>query len=50
MNKKIINQIEKDLLNRKKQIEKNLKSFTKQDIHEKDAYHAEFPNYGDEND
>ncbi|MEK7203345.1 MAG: TraR/DksA C4-type zinc finger protein [Patescibacteria group bacterium] len=50
MDKKIIDQIKKNLLNRKKQIIKDLKSFTKQDVHEKDIYHAKFPNYGDESD
>ncbi|MFH1233441.1 MAG: TraR/DksA family transcriptional regulator [Patescibacteria group bacterium] len=50
MNKKIVEQIKKDLLDRKKQIEKDLQSFTKKDIHGKDACHAEFPNYGDESD
>lgn len=50
MNKKIVDQIKKDLLDRKKQIEKDLQSFTKKDIHEKDARQVEFPNYGDESD
>ncbi|MDO9399506.1 MAG: TraR/DksA family transcriptional regulator [bacterium] len=47
MNKKIIDQIKKELLVRKKQITKDLQSFTKQDIHEKDVRHAKFPDYGD---
>lgn len=47
MDKKTINQIKKDLLIRKKQIEKDLQSFTKKDIHEKDEHHTKFPDYGD---
>ena len=50
MDKKIIAKIKKDLLARKRQIEEDLKSFTKKDTHEKDDHHANFPNYGDKND
>lgn len=47
---KILDKIKKDLLTRKKQVEEDLKSFTKNDKHEKDEHHAEFPNYGDKSD
>lgn len=50
MNKKIIEKIKKDLLARKKQLIKDLKSFTKKDEHEKDEHHAKFPDYGDKSD
>lgn len=50
MDKKIIEKIKKDLLARKKQLEEDLKSFTKKDAHEKDEHHAKFPNYGDKSD
>ncbi|MBU0647109.1 TraR/DksA family transcriptional regulator [Patescibacteria group bacterium] len=46
MDKKAVDKIKKELLGRKKQIEKDLQSFTKQDIHEKDARHTKFPDYG----
>lgn len=50
MNKKVIEKIQKGLLDRKKQIIKDLKSFTKKDEHEKDERHAKFPDYGDKSD
>lgn len=50
MDKKIIEKIKNDLLARKKQVEEDLKSFTKKDKHENDEHHAEFPNYGDKSD
>ncbi|MDD4900983.1 MAG: TraR/DksA family transcriptional regulator [Patescibacteria group bacterium] len=50
MDKKIIEKIKQDLLARKRQVESDLKSFTKKDTHEKDEHRTEFPNYGDKND
>src|SRR3989338_6217759 len=50
MDKKIIDRIRKDLLAGKAQIEEDLKSFTKNDQHEKDAHHTKFPDYGDKSD
>jgi len=50
MDKKIIEKIKKGLLVRKKQIEEDLKSFTKKDEHEKDEHHTKFPDYGDKSD
>lgn len=50
MDKKVIEKIKKDLLARKKQIEEDLKSFTKKDEHEKDEHHTKFPDYGDKSD
>lgn len=50
MDKKILAQIKEDLLKRKKQIEDDLKSFTKNDEHEKDEHRAQFPDYGDKSD
>lgn len=50
MDKKIIDKIKKDLLARKRQVEGDLKSFTKNDAHEKDEHHTKFPNYGDKSD
>jgi len=50
MVKKIVEKIKKDLLARKKQVEEDLKSFTKKDVHEKDEHHTSFPNYGDKSD
>lgn len=50
MDKKVLEKIKKDLLARKKQIEKDLKSFTKKDEHEKDEHHTKFPDYGDKSD
>jgi len=50
MNKKVLAKIKKDLLARKKQIETDLKSFTKKDEHEKVDHRAQFPDYGDKSD
>ena len=50
MDKKVIAKIKKDLLASKKQLMEDLKSFTKNDKHEKDEHHTEFPNYGDKSD
>ena len=50
MDKKIIEKIKKNLLARKKQLEEDLKSFTENDVHEKDERHTKFPNYGDKSD
>jgi len=50
MDKKVLEKIKKDLLARRKQIEEDLKAFTKSDIHEKDEHHAKFPDYGDKSD
>lgn len=50
MDKKVIEKIKKDLLASKKQLEEDLKRFTKKDEHVKDQHHTKFPNYGDKND
>jgi DnaK suppressor protein len=50
VNKKIVEKIKQDLLARKKQVEEDLKSFTKNDAHEKDEHHTKFPDYGDKSD
>lgn len=50
MDKKIIEKIKQDLLARKKQVEEDLRSFTKNDAHEKDQHRTNFPNYGDKSD
>ncbi|MDP2708797.1 MAG: TraR/DksA family transcriptional regulator [bacterium] len=50
MDKKVLDKIKKDLLDRKAQIEEELKSFTKNDQHEKDEHHTKFPDYGDKSD
>jgi DnaK suppressor protein len=50
MDKKIVEKIKKELLAKRKQVEEDLKSFTKNDAHEKDEHHAKFPNYGDKSD
>jgi len=50
MNKKVVEQIKKDLLVRKKQIQEDLASFTKDDKHEKDEHRAKFPDFGDKSD
>jgi len=50
MDKKVLEKIKKDLSVRKKQIEEDLKSFTKKDEHEKDEHHTRFPDYGDKSD
>ena len=50
MNKKVIEQIKKELHTRKKEIEDDLANFTKKDEHEKDEHRAQFPDYGDKTD
>lgn len=50
MDKKILAKIKKELQVRKRQVEEDLKAFTKKDAHEKDEHHVEFPNYGDKSD
>lgn len=50
MDKKIIEKIKKELLAKKRQVEEDLKGYTKKDEHEKDEHHAKFPNYGDKSD
>jgi len=45
--KEVLEKIKKDLLARKKQVEKDLESFTSQDDHEKDKHRTKFPQYGD---
>lgn len=50
MDKKVLAKIKRELLIRKKQVEEDLKSFTKKDAHEKDEHHVNFPNYGDKSD
>ncbi len=50
MDKKTLAQIKNRLLKQKKQIEDDLKKFTKKDTHEKDEHRTEFPEYGNKND
>ena len=50
MNKKVIEKIKKGLLDSKKQLSEDLKSFTKKDEHSKDEHAAKFPDYGDKSD
>lgn len=50
MDKKVMEKIKKELLQRKKRIEEDLKSFTKKDQHEKDDHRTKFPDYGDKSD
>jgi len=50
MNKKVIDKIYKDLLDRKEQIKKDLAGFTKKDKHEKDDHRVKFPDFGSKND
>ena len=50
MDKKVVEKIKKELLQRKKRIEEDLKSFTKKDQHEKDEHRTKFPDYGDKSD
>ena len=50
MDKKELTQIKNELLKQKKQIEDDLKTFTKKDTHEKDEHRTEFPEYGNKND
>lgn len=50
MDKKVIEQIKKELLEQKKQIEEDLAAFTKTDSHDKDDHRTQFPDYGDKSD
>lgn len=50
MKKETIEKIKKDLLVRKKQIENDLSSFTKDDKHERDEHRAKFPDFGNKSD
>ena len=50
MDKKVLAKIKKELLSRKRQIEGDLKSFTKKDEHQKDDHRTKFPDYGDKSD
>lgn len=47
MDRKIIEKIKKNLLASKKQLVKDLKSFTKKDERVKGEHHTKFPDYGD---
>ncbi|MFH1030430.1 MAG: TraR/DksA C4-type zinc finger protein [bacterium] len=48
MNKEILEQIKKKLLEEKKNLEKSLKSFASKNIHNNNDYTANFPDYGSE--
>ncbi len=50
LSKKIIADIKKELLARKKQISEDLNDFTKKDEHSKDKHKAKFPEFGDKTD
>ncbi|MFH0923859.1 MAG: TraR/DksA family transcriptional regulator [Candidatus Falkowbacteria bacterium] len=50
MKKETFDKIKKGLLARKKQIEEDLASFTKDDKHEKDEHRAKFPDFGNKSD
>lgn len=50
MKKETFDKIKEGLLVRKKQIEDDLASFTKDDKHEKDEYRAKFPDFGSKSD
>ncbi|MFH1326078.1 MAG: TraR/DksA family transcriptional regulator [Candidatus Falkowbacteria bacterium] len=50
MDKKAINKIKKELLTKKKEIEKELKSFTKEDKHTKGKHRPSFVDLGSTND
>ncbi len=50
MDKKAINKIKKELLIKKKEIEKELKNFTKEDKHAKGKHRPEFVDLGSTND
>lgn len=47
---KVVEKIEKELLERKKQILDDLKSISSKDEHDKDEHKAKFPEYGDKAD
>ncbi len=48
--KEILEQIKKELMERREQIIKDLNSITQKDDHEKDEHRAKFPEYGDKKD
>ena len=48
--KEVLDQIKKDLLEKKAQVEADLQSFTQKDEHEKDEHRTKFPQYGNKND
>lgn len=50
MDKKDLKQIEEKLLRQKERIEKELRSFTRQNPHNKDDFSATFPELGDKED
>ena len=50
MKKETLEKIQKDLLERKVQIEAELASFAKKDEYVKDNYRSEFPDFGDKED
>lgn len=50
MNKEILEQIKKKLLEEKKNLEKSLKSFASKNVHNDDDYTADFPDFGTEQD
>jgi len=50
MKKETLEKIQKDLLERKAQIETELASFAKKDEYVKDNYRSEFPDFGDKDD
>lgn len=50
MKKETLDKIQKDLLERKSQIETELATFAKKDEHIKDNFRSEFPDYGDKED
>jgi len=50
MNKSTLEKIKQNMLQRKEQIEAELKNFTKKDEKLKDNYRAEFPDFGDKED
>jgi DnaK suppressor protein len=50
MNKKTLEQIKQNLLERRDQIEKELATFTTKDEYIKDNYRSKFPNFGNKED
>ncbi len=46
LNNDVLESIKQDLLSRKKEIEKDLGSITRSDVHEHDEHRAKFPEYG----
>ena len=50
LSKKIITDIKKGLLTRKKQISEDLNDFTKKDEHDRDKHKAKFPEFGNKTD